>query len=192
MQLSCNKSDLVLCKVVEGIEGTTTFVGGVTGPRDVSGPRKALTSWLKRHCAVLQWACVNAFEVKDHPEMGLDHVFLIQLKTVIQSTSRKQTPQLQINNAALVDRTYLMQAYPGVASMFARQNESDEINGKVDGTVSYSMLVRSDAKWHLQKMTWDQGEFDGLERQKDWVDVLLSITKGMKEFKMVDGNPVRW
>jgi hypothetical protein len=32
---------------------------------------------------------------------------------------------------------------------------------------------------------------DGLEKPKNWVDVLLSITKGMKEFKMVDGNPVR-
>ena len=40
-------------------------------------------------------------------------------------------------------------------------------------------------------MTWDQREFDELKKQKDWVDVLLSITKGQKEFKMVKGNPVR-
>jgi hypothetical protein len=104
------------------VEETTTFVRGITGPCDVSGPRNALTSWLKCHSAVLQWACVNTFKVKDHLEMGLDHVFLIQLKPVIQSTLRKQMvvkSQLQIDNTALVDHAYLMQAYPGVASMFA-------------------------------------------------------------------------
>lgn len=75
--------------------------------------------------------------------------------------------------------------------MFAQQKEADDIWGKAAGTVCCNMLVQYDAKWHLQQMTFDQGELDGLEKPKNWVDVLLSITKGMKEFKMVDGNPVR-
>ena len=166
----------------------------MTVPRDISGPEDALASWLKHHCVVLQWACVNAFELKKHLEEAVDHVFLIQLKTVVRSTSTEQTavvPRLEIDRASLVNHVYLMQTYPGVVSLFARQCESVNIRGRAHGTVSYNMLVRYDAEWHLREMTWDQGEFGGLERRKDWVDVLLSITKGMKEFRMVEGNPVR-
>ena len=76
--------------------------------------------------------------------------------------------------------------------MFTQQKEADGIQGEAEGTVSYNMLIQYGVKWQLQQMTWDQREFDELEKQKDWVDVLLSITKGMKEFKMVNGNPVRW
>jgi hypothetical protein len=187
----CKTSDVVLFTAVEG---TAAFAGGMTVPRDVSGPRDSLTSWLKRHCTVLQWACVNAFELKNHPEKALDHVFLMRLKTVVQPTSTEQTavvPRLQIDRALLVNHIYLMRTHPEVASLFARQRESDNIRGTAHGTVSYNMLVGYDVEWHLQQMTWDQGEFDGLERREDWVDVLLSITKGMKEFRMVDGQPVR-
>jgi hypothetical protein len=165
----------------------------MTVPQDVSPDRNALTSWLKHHCAVLQWACVNAFETKDQPEKGLDHVFLIQLEEV-HPTSRKHTavkPRLQINRTSLVNHVYLFHKYPGVVAMFTQQKEADGIQGEAEGTVSYNMLIQYGVKWQLQQMTWDQREFDELEKQKDWVDVLLSITKGMKEFKMVNGNPVR-
>jgi hypothetical protein len=164
----------------------------MTVPKDISSNRNALTSWLTCHRAVLQWACVNAFESKDDPEKGLDHVFLIQLKKAdVHPTSRKHQavkPQLQIDRASLVNHIYLFNKYPGVVAMFAQPKKEDDIQGKVESTLSYNMLIRYDAKWQLQKMTLDQGEFDELEKQKDWVDVLLSITKGMKEFKMVNGN----
>ena len=75
--------------------------------------------------------------------------------------------------------------------MFTQQKEANDIQGEEEGTVSYNMLVQYDSEWQLLQMTWDRREFDGLEKQKDWVGVLLSITKGMKEFKMVNGNPVR-
>jgi hypothetical protein len=166
----------------------------MTVPQDVSPDRNPLTSWLKHHRAVLQWACANAFETKDHPEKGRDHVFLIQLEAVVHPTSREHTavkPRLQINRTSLVNHVYLFDKYPGVVAMFTQQKEADDIQGEAEGTVSYNMLIQYDAEWQLQQMTWDQREFDGLEKQKDWVGVLLSITKGMKEFKMVNGNPVR-
>jgi hypothetical protein len=166
----------------------------MTVPQDDSPDRKALSSGLKCHCDVLGWACVNAFEVKDHPEKGLDHVFLIHLEAVVHQKSREHTavkPRLQISRARLVNHTYLFGNYPGVVGLFVQQKEADDIQGKVEGTMSYNMLVQYDAKWHLQQMTWDQGEFERLEKRKDWVDVLLSITKGMKEFKMEKRNPVR-
>jgi hypothetical protein len=191
LQISCKTSQVIL---FEANEGTTAFAGGMTVPRDVSPHGNTLTSWLKRHCAVLQWACVNAFELKDHPEKGLDHVFLIQLEAVVHPTSKGQAavkPWLQINSASLVNHIHLFGKYPGVVAMFVQQKESDDIWGKVEGTVSYNMLVQYGVKWQLQQMILDQEEFDGLEKRKDWVDVLLSITKGMKEFKMVNGNPVR-
>jgi hypothetical protein len=75
--------------------------------------------------------------------------------------------------------------------MFTQQKEADDIQGEAEGTVSYNVLLQYDAQWQLQQMTWDQRVFDGLEKQKDWVGGLLSITKGMKEFKMVNENPVR-
>jgi len=175
------------------VEGVGAVASGMTVPQDVSGPRDALTHWLKHHCAVLQWACVNAFELKNHLEKGLDHVFLIQLKTVQQTLTKQMAVKLrlQIETSSLVNHVYLMQTYPGVVSLFARQNEMDNIQGKADGTVSSNMLVQYESKWQLQQMMWEQGELDGLESQEDWVHVLLSITKGINEFKMVDGNPLR-
>ena len=119
---------------------------------------------------------------------------LLQLEAVVHPTSMEQTavkPRILINRTSLVNHVYLFEKYPGVVAMFAQQKASDDIRGKAEGAVSYNMLVQYDVKWHLQQMTWDQGEFDGLEKRKDWVDVLLSITKGKKEFNMVNGNPVR-
>ena len=192
MQISCNAGQVVLVATAE--EGMGAFAAGMNVPKDVSLDRKALTSWLKHHCAVLQWACANAFETKDHPEKGLDHVFFIQLKAVVHPTSREHTaakPQLQIDRASLVNHDYLFNKYPGVVALFAQKKEADAIQGQAEGVVSYSMVVQYDAKWDLQQMTWEQRELEELEKQKNWVDVLLSITKGKKEFKMVNGNPVR-
>jgi hypothetical protein len=162
----------------------------MTVPKDVSPNRIALTSWLKRHRTVLQWACINAFESRNDPE----NVFLIQLKEYVHPTPRKHKavkPQLRIDRTRLVNHVYLFDQYPGVVAMFAQQKEADDIQGKVEGTLSYNMLIQYGPKWHLQKMTLDQGEFDELEKRKDWMKVLLSITEGLEEFKMVNGNPVK-
>ena len=113
---------------------------------------------------------------------------------VVHPTSREHTaakPQLQINWTSLVNHHYLFHKYPGVVALFAQQKEADAIQGQAEGVVSYNMVVQYNVKWHLQQMTWEQREFEELEKQQNWVDVLLSITKGKKEFKMVNGNPVR-
>ena len=162
----------------------------MTVPKDDSPDRNALTSWLKCHRTVLQWACVNAFESSNDPE----NVFLIQLKAYDPPTPRKHKavkPQLRIDRTRLVNHVYPFDQYPGVVAMFAQQKEADDIQGKVEGILSYNMLIQYEAKWNLQKMTLDEGEFDELEKWKNWVDVLLSITEGLEEFKMVDGNPVK-
>jgi hypothetical protein len=162
----------------------------MTVPKDESPDRKALSSWLKRHRTVLQWACVNAFESRNDPE----NIFLIQLKPYDPPTPRKHKtvkPQLLIDRTRIVNHAYLFDEYPGVVGLFAQQKQTEDIQGKVEGTLSYNMLVQYNAKWHLQRITFDEGEFDGLEKWKNWVDVLMSITEGLEEFKMVDGNPVK-
>jgi hypothetical protein len=133
---------------------------------------------------------VNAFESRNDPE----NIFLIQLKAYDPPTPRKRKsakPQLQIDRTRIVNHAYLFDEYPGVVALFAQQKQADDIRGKVEGTLYYNMLVQYDAKWDLQRMTFVEGEFDAMEKWKNWVDVLCSITEGLEEFKMVDGNPVK-
>jgi hypothetical protein len=130
------------------------------------------------------------FELKDHPERGLDHVFLVQLETVDPPIKGAKI-QLHIKKAELVTHHSLIQAYPGVVAIFARRAEAHDKEVKVPGTVSTNMLLYCGEDWNSQKLDWDQEELDGLRREKDWMPVLMSMTMGKKEFEIVDGNLVR-
>lgn len=185
----CNKSDTVLTTTDGGIIHVST-----AGPHDSAGSGDTIASWLKHHRTVLQWACFNAFELKDHPDRGLDHIFLVQLETVVLPTARKRSTvktQIQITNAQLVTRNDLVHTCPGVMTILSRQDEASNFENKVHGSMSTNMLVQNGDKWHSIRMVWDQVELEGLEREKDWVPVLMSMTMGQNEFEMVDGNPVR-
>jgi hypothetical protein len=100
-------------------------------PWNFCSNRKALTSWLKHHLAVLQGACANAFKTKDHPEKGLDHLFLIQLEPAVPMLREHITvkPQLQIKRTSLVNHVYLCTKCTGVVGMFTQQKEADAIRG---------------------------------------------------------------
>ena len=99
--------------------------------------------------------------------------------------------QIQITNAQLVTCNDLVQTCPGVMTILSRQDEASNFENKVHGSMSTNMLVQNGDKWHSIRMVWDQAELEGLEREKDWVPVLMSMTMGQNEFEMVDGNPVR-
>jgi hypothetical protein len=166
-----------------------TFASSTTGPCNHAGLPGAINNWLK-HRAVLVWACFNVFELNDHPEKGLDHVFLVQLETVDPPTTGAKI-QLHIKKAELVTCHSLIQAYPGVVAIFTRQAEAYDKEVKVPSTVSTNMLLHCGEEWHSQRMDWDQEELDGLRREEDWMAVLMSMTMGKKEFEIVDGNLVR-
>jgi len=186
----CNKAENVLATVVSG---GVTFAGSTTGPRNRAGLPGAINSWLKCHKAVLIWACFNAFELNDHPERGLDHVFLLELEIVDPPTTGAEI-QLHITKAELVTHHSLIQAHPGVVAMFIRQAEAYDKEVKVPGTigtVSTNMLLHCGEEWQSLIMKWYQEELDEKRREKDWMPVLMSMTMGKKEFEIVDGYLVR-
>jgi len=171
------------------ILATSTGTCHIDGPSHLVGFDNNVAKWVARHTVILSWACFNAFELKDHPERGSSHIFLVVLESKPRQKKKKPGRQFHIAGATLLTRDDFVRTYRGVEVLLNRLDEQEAAR-KSNGVLS-NMFVRHDGDWYSQGMVWEQTELETMQKEGDWMSVLKSVTVGEKKYTMRDGNPIR-
>jgi hypothetical protein len=194
-QILCNKSaTLVVTK-------NNRVITSVTNTSHQGHPPlsdKHFIKWLKSHRSVFSWACFNAFQLKDHPERAISHIFFVAIESHAQpQTGRKKKHgtenRFHITQAILSTRDAFLQAHPETDVFLSKLDESAAAvdSGGPSNVVSTDMVVRCGNDWDFLRLTWEQDELDEMQQDEQWASILLSMTNEEALYQMVDGRPVK-
>jgi hypothetical protein len=148
--------------------------------------KAAIQEWCNRHSAVLNWTSFNAFDLRHHPERSATHVMLTQL----ESAGVNQTTK---NRFKVVDTSLLTRAELATARPDSKKRLLD-IEGYMrvpQERIRTPMLVECGIFSHYIILEWDDEELVEVSIDPEWRGISKSLANGHKEYKLVNGNPVR-
>jgi hypothetical protein len=143
--------------ILTQMDGVTTSIASThQGPSGCVN--KHFTKWLRSHRSIFNWACFNAFQLKDHPERGVSHIFFVAIKPCAQPLTGKKKKKHSTKNPFYITQVILftcelfLQTHPGAMVMLSKQDESDAAvkGGERPNLVPTDMFVRCGDDWHSQ------------------------------------------
>jgi hypothetical protein len=146
-----------------------------------------LQKWNHRHGAVITWACFNAFDLRNHPERGRTHSFLVHVKMISDET--RSGKMFQVIDAMLLKRKELLAMRPQVSAQIVKADEERQLKDRKD-RVATDILIVCGEHSHLAGGYWDDEEIAERSLEVNWLAILKSITSGEDEWVMVNGNPI--
>jgi len=146
----------------------------------------AIQEWCKRHMAVLNWTSFNAFDLRHHPERSATHVMLTQLKSAgINQTAKKR---FKVTDTYLLTRAELATARPDdIGRLFDMEGHMRVPQERI----RTPLLVACGTFSHYVILEWDDEELLEVSMDPEWRAISKSLANGHKEYKLVNGNPVR-
>jgi hypothetical protein len=146
----------------------------------------AIQEWCKRHSAVLNWTSFNAFDLRHHPERSATHVMLTQLEPAGVNQTAKN--RFKVVDTSLLTRAELATARPDdigrLLSMEGHLRVPQE-------RIRTPMLVACGIFSHYIILEWDDEELVEVSIDPEWRAISKSLANGHKEYKLVNGHPVR-
>jgi len=151
--------------------------------------KAAIQEWCEHRSnrAVLNWTCFNAFDLRHHPERSTTHVMLIQLKLTGNNQTAKKK-KFKVMDTSLLTRGELATARPNdIGRLFAMEHDMPVAQERI----KTPMLVACGIDSHYVFLEWDEEELVELSIDPGWKAISKSLANGHKEYKLVNGNPVR-
>jgi len=147
--------------------------------------KAAIKEWCQRRSAVQNWTCFNAFDLKHHPERSTTHVMLTQLK--LTGNNRTAKTKFEVIDTSLLTRAELATARPkDIGRLFAMERDRP-----VSERITTPVLVACGVFSHYVLLGWDEQELVDVSIKSEWRAISKSLANGHKEYKLVNGNPVR-
>jgi len=148
--------------------------------------KAAIQEWCKRHSGVLNWTCFNAFNLRHHPERSATHVMLTQLKSAgLNQTAKKR---FKVMDTSLLTQAELATARP---DDIGRLLDMEGYMRVPQERIRTPMLVACGIFSHYIILEWDEQELVEVSIDPEWRAISKSLANGHKEYKLVNGNPVR-
>jgi hypothetical protein len=146
----------------------------------------AIQEWCEHHMAFLNWTSFNAFDLRHHPERSATHLMLTQLKSAgINRTAKKR---FKVMDTSLLTRAELATARPDEIRRLLNMERYMQVPQE---RIRTPVLLACGTSSHLVILEWDDQELVEVSIDPEWRAISKSIANGHKEYKLVNGNPVR-
>ncbi|KIM74819.1 hypothetical protein PILCRDRAFT_827878 [Piloderma croceum F 1598] len=147
--------------------------------------KAAIKEWYQHHSTVLNWTCFNAFDLRHHPERSTTHVMLTQLKLTGNNQTAKK--KFEIMDTYLLTREELATVRPeDIGRLFALERDMPVVE-----RIRTPVLLACGIFSHYVLLDWDEQELVDVSIDPEWRAISKSLANGHKEYKLVNGNPVR-
>lgn len=149
--------------------------------------QSTIQNWNHRHRPALNWATFNAFDLKNHPERGQTHAFLVTLE---ETGSKKIRSKFRVVEASLISMADLKTSRPQDMEMIENGDREANLRGTQDRVSTHNLIALGEfSLW--SGSFWDHQELEEYTLDADWKQILRSVTDGKDEYTIVNGAAVR-